>query len=500
MRAAIYCRVSLDRSGQSLSPERQEAECRRLAERRGWDVAEVLVDRNLSAYKQGVRRPEYERLVKLVETGAVGAVLIYSSSRLARSVTEFSRFLDLCGRNGVALASVADQIDTSTAYGRAMTMMNSVFAQLEADVTRERVESGHAFAAQRGRMHSGGSRQFGYTYQAEVVPEEATVVRELAESALAGESLRRLATDLNERGVKTSTGREWSSRTVGQLLRSPRLVARRVHRGVVTPGTWEPVLDDETFDRLQVLLARRPGRPKAVPRHLLTGLLTCGRCGGALKTMGFRMHNGQPFERYQCVKQPGAVNCGGVAVAKNSLDAFVTGELLRFLRAGELRAGEAPANDVPELERLVEEDQRALVELAAARFVHRSLSAEEYGPTRDALQERLAATQAALEQAQREAELAAGGLEPGDQAGWWETASLEDRRAALRAALERVEVHPAKRRGGNRFDSSRVRLVWRLGFLRRVGLRRWETMTDEEREAARLAYEAEREAAAAGDG
>ena len=56
------------------------------------------------------------------------------------------------------------------------------------------------------------------------------------------------------------------------------------------------------------------------PYHLLAGIIYCLECGGKMKTMGFRMRNGKPFERYQCVKNLGQVNCGKVAITKRSTD------------------------------------------------------------------------------------------------------------------------------------------------------------------------------------
>ncbi len=58
--AAIYCRLSTDRDGDSLGIDRQETLCRELAESKGWAVAQVYSDRNISAYA-GKRRPRISR-------------------------------------------------------------------------------------------------------------------------------------------------------------------------------------------------------------------------------------------------------------------------------------------------------------------------------------------------------------------------------------------------------------------------------------------------------
>ncbi len=66
--AAVYVRISQDRGGAGLGVDRQENECRALAERLGWRVIEVFGDNDLSAFS-GRRRPAYERMLHDIEAG-----------------------------------------------------------------------------------------------------------------------------------------------------------------------------------------------------------------------------------------------------------------------------------------------------------------------------------------------------------------------------------------------------------------------------------------------
>src|SRR5437879_9058560 len=156
------------------------------------------------------------------------------------------------------------------------------------------------------------------------------------------------------------------------------------------------------------------------------------------------------------------VNCGGVAVAKDSLDRFVVYEVLRFLVGFHLRP--MPVDRRRDaLEREVADDERALVELTQARFYERTISQDEYGPARQSLQERLTANRAALEAIERQREALPLGLRPGsreDLDAWWEDASLEEQRRALAHILDCVRVNRATHRGGNRFQSERINVVF----------------------------------------
>ena len=82
-RAAIYCRISDDREGGALGVKRQEDDCRALAERRGWPVAEVFVDNDVSAYNGHVR-PAYRRMLDAMKAGEVDAVVVWHLDRLHR--------------------------------------------------------------------------------------------------------------------------------------------------------------------------------------------------------------------------------------------------------------------------------------------------------------------------------------------------------------------------------------------------------------------------------
>ncbi|MDP2623179.1 MAG: recombinase family protein, partial [Actinomycetota bacterium] len=115
--AAIYARISLDRSGEGLGVARQEALCRKLAESKGWPVAEVYVDGSTSAYN-GKARPGYERMLGDLEAGRRDAVICVDLDRLTRRPAELEAFVDLADRHGIALANVSGDSDLSTADGR----------------------------------------------------------------------------------------------------------------------------------------------------------------------------------------------------------------------------------------------------------------------------------------------------------------------------------------------------------------------------------------------
>ncbi|MEO6988327.1 MAG: recombinase family protein, partial [Aquihabitans sp.] len=75
VKAAIYARISSD-DGTALGVARQVEDCERLAVELGWEVAEVYVDNDVSAYS-GKKRPAFERMVADLRDGYRDGVLVY---------------------------------------------------------------------------------------------------------------------------------------------------------------------------------------------------------------------------------------------------------------------------------------------------------------------------------------------------------------------------------------------------------------------------------------
>jgi len=495
----IYTRISLDREGKSESPDRQEQVCRARVEERNWNLVGVYSDPDVSAFKRGAKRPQYERLLKDIKDGVVDCVVVSNLDRLTRGgLSAIGRVLDVLEMRGGQIVAVDDHLDSSEGAGELIMGVLASIAKKESQNTSARVKAAHRSAASKGRVHSGGSRQFGYERSGVVIPEEAAIVRELADRIWAGESLRQLAFDLNRRGIKTTQGNQWYSVTVGHMIRSPRLAGLRVYsdgpdRKIrdVFPGDWEPILSQEEHVSLLATMARPLATRRSVVRHLLTGLVVCGKCGGALKTMGFVMKNGQPFPRYQCLKQPGHMNCGNVAITKNSLDAYVTDLALGFLSRAKLRPLEDDEGTEQALKELIDEDAQALRELTHERFVSRTVAPDAYEPARRALQDRLDQNEQALDSLRRRIDDTKRSLRLGNRAdldAWWKTATIEEQRATLARVFSKLEIMPAKHRGGNKFDTGRVRQSYRWDLYMRAGQRFEETATPEELDQAEREY------------
>ena len=218
--AAIYCRISRDRTGRRLGVERQEPPCRELCTRKGWEVAGVWVDDDTSAYS-GKRRPQYEAMLAEVQAGRVQAIVAWAADRLTRRPIENEAIITLAERLGVQLATVTGEYDLATAAGRLHFRQLGILARYESEHLAERFRLKHAELARKGRFH-GGPRPFGYEKDGVTVrPAEAVEIARAAQRILDGASLRSVANDWRAREVTTPTGKVWSAESIGYLLTSP---------------------------------------------------------------------------------------------------------------------------------------------------------------------------------------------------------------------------------------------------------------------------------------
>jgi len=450
MRAALYARISLDRDGDKASPDRQIADCRALAERKGLEVVGEYVDRDTSAYKRTVRRPEYERMLAEVRAGHVDVIVFWKLDRITRQGWRgLAELIDL----GVKLVSVNEELDTSSAMGEGMAGLIAQMGKAESENISLRVKRARQAAAEAGRMSSGGPRPYGYTRSGELVPDEADIIREVARRSLEGESFRRIAVDLNARNVCTSTGAAWQSSVLAEMVRSPLRAGLVVHRGeIVGEAPARRILTLEQYQRLNV--AKSEPRAYRQPHHLLAGILFCAECGGRMK---------HRHSQYLCVKAPGLPYCGSTSVVANTLEKYVIADVFRVMSGHAIDPTTTANAAVVDAERLraeLAEDEQALNDLSRARYVDRMITDTEFVAALAPLRARVERTNAQLAELneQRQQAESVRGFVPGSLESlerWWESATDVERRDAIQTVVPSVRVHRA-RKLGCKFDPSRV--------------------------------------------
>lgn len=459
-RAAIYVRISRDRTGQEAGVDRQEHECRDLVDARGWSVADVYRDNDLSAYS-GKPRPGFDALLAAVAAGSVDVVVAWHPDRLTRRPRELEDLIDVLELARCPVETVrAGAVDLTTRSGRTTARLVGAVARDESEAKAERLQAMHRDKARRGEW-SGGLRPYGYrpARGALVIDTtEAAVITEAAERVLAGESLHAICADLNKRRTPTARGGQWRTPTLRRILTSPTVAGRREHQGEdVGPAKWHPILPEATWRRVGAALAARNYRRGRVARvSLLAGIARCGACGAALATQRRAKRKGRAdgVRVYVCPARS-LGGCGGVSIVADQLDVSVAEAVCAAIDEGALRKV-SPSSGRPDPAIELSGLDRDLAELARD-FGEGRIDRAEWLAARGPLEKRRDVARAHLAS---DATAVIATAKFGHLADSWGDLSLDQQRAIVGAVVGAVTVHRATKRGPG-FDPSRLAVDWR---------------------------------------
>ncbi len=161
LRAAIYTRISRDDQGDRLGVQRQEQDCREYVKSRGWKLAKVYEDNDLSAYNCKAR-PAYRQLIEDLKTGTINSVIAWHPDRLHRSPRELEEFIEVVERANCRVETVrAGLLDFSTPTGKLVARQLGSIASYESEHKAERIRRKHKELAEAGK-DVGAGRPFGY--------------------------------------------------------------------------------------------------------------------------------------------------------------------------------------------------------------------------------------------------------------------------------------------------------------------------------------------------
>lgn len=449
--AAIYCRISQDRTGEELGVDRQEVDCRALVAMQGWTLYDVYVDNDMSA-STGKRRPGYERMLADVEAGHVQAVVAWATERLYRKVKDLEPFIEILEKHGTLVRTVkAGEIDLSTAYGRMIARILASVTQGEGEVKSERWRRSITQRREQGRMPGAGTRMYGWERDGTVIPEEAAVTRRVAESVLAGESMSSIARSLAADDIKTSLGSPWQNTSLRAYLLNPRLAGHSTLNGdIVGKGEWEPILDEQTWETVRAMIESRTRGPKGPRVSLLLGILRCGECGTPMQSATRTDPTKGKVRMYRCPRRlPRYTGCGKISgdalpieEAVEAIAKAVLADPEVVKRTKELQATTGASEILSEIAAL----EARLLELDAELSqpgVPVSAITRAIGKTKD----RLAECQRSLAAAQPVAIPSRGGAWPSD---------LQRRRRLIEVALDGRPVLLNRAGPARGFDSKRV--------------------------------------------
>jgi site-specific DNA recombinase len=313
--AASYLRKSTDRQEQSIPDQRAAVQA--YAKKHGYRIVREYKDEGISG-DDTEKRLQFQRMrIDAGERGDFQVILCWDQDRFGRFDTLDAGFWIKPFRDaGVRLETIAqgpinwDDFAGRIVYAVQQEGKHAFLRDLSRNSTRGKIR-----AAREGKW-LGGAAPYSYTLRDQRLvpgePEKVAVVKELFERyARTPVGLRKLAEDLNTRGVASPSGGQWSLTAVRTILKNPvycgRMVWNRRHEGkyygvaggeleangrgkrhrnpeedyIVVEGTHEALIDAATFAEVQrkLMERRRLTAPLRGFAYRLSGLVICGHCG-----------------------------------------------------------------------------------------------------------------------------------------------------------------------------------------------------------------------------
>lgn len=333
----VLGRVRISRQyEESTSIERQRELIERWAEENEHEIVGWADDRDVSGSVDPFQTPALGEWLKRERLGEWDILVAWKLDRIARRAIAMNRVFHLCQEHDKTLVCVDDKLDLSTWVGRMIANVIAGVAEGELEAIRERTLASHRKLRELGRW-PGGKPAYGYKAVEnpdgpgwKLVHDEysATILRDIVDRMLRGESAESIATRLNEQGVlppadyareaagEKLRGGKWHGNVIRRLLTKRTLLGHVTHKGVtVTDGEGKPVLKGdplvtmEEFDQLQGMLSDA-SRPKKMNRTTaaspMLNVARCLVCDGPLhhRTIS-NNRNGAVYRYYYCPEKHG---------------------------------------------------------------------------------------------------------------------------------------------------------------------------------------------------
>ena len=266
LKVAAYCRVSTDDEEQKTSYEAQISYyTEKIKNNSEWTLAGIFADEGITG-TQAKKRPEFLKMIGLCRQRKIDLILTKSLSRFARNTVDSLGYIRELRALGIAVISEKENINTLTAESEMLITIMSCFAQAESESISKNVSWGIRQSFKNGNVPMQYARLLGYRKghdgNAEIIPEEAEVVKEIYLCYLDGMSMNLIADRLNNRGLTTKgNGSPYRKEVIRRIL------------------TNEKYTGDALLQKTFITDCITKKSQKNNGEYALSELLICGECG-----------------------------------------------------------------------------------------------------------------------------------------------------------------------------------------------------------------------------
>ena len=370
---ALYCRLSRDDeySGDSMSIQTQKAMLERYAREQGFTNCQFFVDDGYSG--TNYNRPDFQRLLALVEDGKVEVIIVKDLSRLGRDYLQTGYYREVVfPEHDTRFIAINDNVDTANGDNEFAPFKDIINEWYAKDCSRK-VRSAFRTKALNGE-YTGGYPAYGYRKDPEdrhrLIPDDhAPIVQRMFRMALEGDTCFHIAKTLeaeqiptpraflmDEHGKYKTNERvkhpyAWGKTTVRQILSNPiylgklvsqryktksfkdkKIVPRPEDEWITVENTHEPLVDQETFDTVQERIQIKQPATWANSHNIYRGLLFCDGCH---TRMVFSARTGRKSLGHFCCnkhRRYGGTECSNHYITLEQVNELLLGDIRTHAR------------------------------------------------------------------------------------------------------------------------------------------------------------------------
>lgn len=255
---AIYVRVSTtDQAEKGYSLDAQRDLLTKWAGERDYGIYYIYADEGISG-KDIRHRPGMIRLLSDASERKFEIVVVWALSRLTRSVADLYITYNHLHEYGISLVSYTESIDTDRAYGRAMLGMLGIYAQLEREMTAERVIAAMTERARQGKRtcHDVLGYDLSGKDDLSINNREANIVKYIYTKYQEHKSLTAVAELCNIKGYRGKRGSILRAESLKRILTRPIYVGYNSFKGNMYLGRHQSIVDLKSYNQVQLLLKR----------------------------------------------------------------------------------------------------------------------------------------------------------------------------------------------------------------------------------------------------
>lgn len=309
MNIAAYCRVSTDKSDQLNSLETQKEFFLEYTKRTGDNLIKLYADEGISGTKIKNRK-EFQRMLADAEKGLFDMVVVKDISRFARNTVDLLQSVRKLKSLGIETQFLTANM-TSMGNSEFVLTIFGALAQEESANTSKRIKFGKKMNAEKGRVPNivfGYDKTIGDYFNLSINENEAMAIRQIfqwyTEEGYGGS---KIANMLNERGIKTKRGNNWSQNSVCRILTNEIYTGKIINgkeeiadfltgqrkeknesEWLVTIRPELRIVEDEVFDKAQDILKGRHDSFKITHerqsnKYLFSTLIKCKECGWSFR-------------------------------------------------------------------------------------------------------------------------------------------------------------------------------------------------------------------------